>query len=80
MFTYVKSMLVSTKTRESKASAKEATEGSWLYKTTVTNGDRASHDLRASVCLVPVEPLKGFGAVNIVILVESNITSLEALL
>jgi len=74
-------MLVSTKTLESKESAKEATEGCWLYKTTVTCGDRANHDRTARVCLAPVEPLKGLGAVNMVILrlAESNITSLEVL-
>ncbi|KAK2407907.1 beta-arabinofuranosyltransferase RAY1 [Trifolium repens] len=62
-------MSVSTKTRpESKAVAKEATEGCWLYKTTLTNGDSASQDRTASDCLVPIESIKGLGAVNMVML------------
>lgn len=84
-FAYVKSILASTKTRETKPPAKEATEGCWLYKTTVTYGDRASHDRTATSCLVPVEPTKGLGAVNMVILrlLESEtafLLSLEVLM
>lgn len=75
-------MSESTKTLESKVSAKEETQGSWLYKTTVTNGDRANHDRIANVCFVPVDPLKGLGAENMVILrlVESKVTLLEVLM
>lgn len=68
LFAYVKSMLGSTKTREPKASAKETTEGSWLKRTTVIFGDRASHDRTARLCLAPAEPLNGLGAENMVIL------------
>lgn len=65
---YVKSMLGSTVTLESepKEPAKDKTEGSRLKRTTLMSFDKPSHDLIANDCLLPVEPVNGLAAANIV--------------
>lgn len=68
MGTYEKSMSESTRTREPKAEAKDWRDGSLPKSTTLILGDNTSHDRTARACLFPTEPLKGFGALKMVIL------------
>lgn len=65
-------MLGSTETRGLNNSAKEKTEGCWLNRTTVMSGDKPSQDRTARACLSPMEPTKGLGAVNMVIVGPSK--------
>lgn len=57
----------STETREPRPAANERIDGCHPNKTTITHGERASHDRTASVCRAPTTPpSKGEGAEKMV--------------